>query len=74
MNLSKSIFTDHFEDMTVFNPIRSTNKILILTRTEKAIAAAEEMPKNEKTSITPPSMSPRPAGDIGTNIRIVISG
>jgi hypothetical protein len=73
LSLLKGIY--FYEDfITVLKPIKSTTKMLILTRTEKAIAAAEDIPKNEKTSITPPSMRPRPAGDIGTNIRIVMSG
>ncbi len=60
--------------ITVFIPIRSTSKILALTNTEKASADTEGIPKNEKTRIVPPSITPRPAGDSGTNIRMDMSG
>ncbi len=59
---------------TDFKPNRSTSSILTLTNTEKASACAEGIPKNEKTTITPPSISPRPAGDTGMNINMVIKG
>lgn len=59
---------------TVFIPIRSTSNMLALTNTEKASPDTEGIPKNEKTRIVPPSMTPRPAGDSGTNIRRDMSG
>ena len=78
MKLSESIIRFYEVFITlfikVFRPIISINKMLTLTRIEKANAAAEEIPKNENTSITPPSISPKPAGKNGTNIRIVMSG
>ena len=60
--------------MTVFNPIKSTPKMLTLTRTEKAIPRAGEIPNNENTRIITHSISPNPAGVSGTNIRIVMRG